>query len=160
MACSLSRPVLNTCFRIVESFPLFFLFLCILRYPFFSAVLSSVNQSRSVVKSRWCPQNRFKSGPSVNPSGKVLLCSHHPLSFSLVLCSDAKYETCLILSSAHSVRDASSSSSAHSVRCGEVLSLSLVLWKQCDFVSDTSGDLSPSCVFFLRKTFLLSVTRW
>ena len=36
------------------------------------AVLSSVQNSRSVVKLHWCPQNRFKSCPFVGPSGKVL----------------------------------------------------------------------------------------
>ena len=70
---------------------LVFLFLCILRYPSLCAVLSSVHKSRSVVKLRWCPQNRFKSCPFVSPSGKVLRCSHHSLSSSLVLCSVSWY---------------------------------------------------------------------
>ena len=62
-----------------------FLFLCILRY--LSVMLSSVHKSRSVVKLRWCPQNRSKSCPLGSPSGKMLRCSHHSLSSSLVLCS-------------------------------------------------------------------------
>ena len=91
LACPLSRPVLNTCFRNVEPCPLFFCFLCILRYPSLCAVLSSLHKTRSVVKLRWCPQNWFKSCHFVNPSGKVLRCSHHSLSSSLLLCSVSWY---------------------------------------------------------------------
>ena len=64
----------------------FVFLLCVLRYPSLCAVLSSVHKSRSAVKLRWCPQNRFKSCPFVSPSGKVMHCSYHSLSSSLVLC--------------------------------------------------------------------------
>ena len=74
-----------------------FLFVYIMRYPSLCAVLLSAHKSRSVVKLHWCPQNLFKSCPCVSPSRKVLRCSHHPLSSSLVLCSNPGISHCLRL---------------------------------------------------------------
>ena len=61
--------------------------------------------------------------------------------------------------SSRSLCDVSSGFSAHSVKCEQLLSFPAYSGKQCGLVSNTSGDLSPSYVCCLRKTFLSSVTR-
>ena len=93
---------------------LVFFFLCILRYPSLCVVLSSVHKSRSVVKLRWRPQNRFKSCPLVSPSGHFEECS------SIRVFCEVRDLFDPVLRALGEVRDVSSGFSAHSVWCEQV----------------------------------------
>ena len=134
---SLSRQELNACVRNVE--PCFHPSPCLCRSDMTdcvtSVVWSSVPKSRSVVK---CFLGVRRSGSIavllVSPSGKVLrlFASIHTSSVGVVLLvTSHRCPLCKFCQEHVCVSRSVVQESAHSV---------------CDIVSDTSGELSPSCV--------------
>ena len=154
-----SRLVLSTCVRNVE--PCFYAppFLCrsgtefVLNHDRLChiccfVICAQIEKCNQVFP--WCPQNQFKSCPVVRPSRKVLrlFASIHTSSVGVVL-----------LVTSHRARLENSDKNKfvyldleleypRTLRSANLggLKSPRTLEKQCDLMSDTSGDLCRSCV--------------